>query len=285
GDFRDPRYNGVNAMGLETFGGFRKDVYYLFQSFLKPKTPMVHLCGKPWFLRRRTLPSDTFTIKAYSNAAALTLSVNGAAVGTQTNGFYLLANNTTADNVFSWDNALKPGRNDVKVDDGHGHSDEAIIYTETGAANGVVESLVSSKPENPAYFIDEPIQAEWPFYDNFDGTGDNTFHDIPAILSGVSWITFSRPAKLSAQPSLSFTLAATAAPTDVFLMLTSAPNLRLPIPAGWTDTGVTGTWRDNKLNLVPYALYRRTFTSGQTVQIPALGQDYVVLLKPHPDGN
>ncbi|MGI4789621.1 MAG: glycoside hydrolase family 2 protein, partial [Janthinobacterium lividum] len=28
-DFSDPRYKGVNAKGLETFGGFRKDVYYL----------------------------------------------------------------------------------------------------------------------------------------------------------------------------------------------------------------------------------------------------------------
>ena len=96
-DFSDPRYKGVNSKGLETFGGFHKDVYSLYQSFLKPQKPLVHLCGKTWFLRRRSVPGDTLDVKAYSNAAALTLSVNGKVVGTARNGEYVLPIGTPVD--------------------------------------------------------------------------------------------------------------------------------------------------------------------------------------------
>ncbi len=286
-DFSDPRYKGVNSKGLETFGGFKKDAFYLFQSFLKPQTPLVHLCGKTWFLRRRAQPSDTLDVKAYSNASALTLTVNGVVAGTALNGDYLLPNGTASGNVFSWPAALQPGRNAVVVEDGLGHSDSAIIYAETGGADGLVRTLKSSNPLNPAAFIARPVAAEEPFYDNFDGTGDNTFHDIPAILTGASWITLGRPTKPSAQTALSFTLASDAGPTDVFLMQTAAAaaaaasSHSVRVPAGWMDTGVIGTWRDNLFNLVPYTLLRRTVSGGQAVSIPASGADFLVLLKPH----
>ena len=132
-DFGDPRYKGLNTKGLETYGGFRKDVFYLFQSFLRPDTPVVHVCGKPWFLRRQRSPFDEFDIKAYSNAAALTLTLNGQKVGTVGNGEYELPNRTSVENVFAWNVPLKRGRNDVVVDDGQGHSDSATIYFEGGA--------------------------------------------------------------------------------------------------------------------------------------------------------
>jgi len=280
-DFSDPRYKGVNSKGLETFGGFHKDAYYLFQSFLKPQAPLVHLCGKTWFLRRRSLPEGTLDVKAYSNAAALTLSVNGTVVGTTQNGAYVLPNGTASTNVFSWPAALRPGRSAVTVGDGLGHSDSAVVYAETGEANGLVRNLRSSNPANPADFIAEPVQAEWPCYDNFDGTGDNTFHAIPALLQGANWITLGRPTKPAAQTTLSFTLAPDAGPTDIFLLLTATPAHPARVPAGYTDTGVTGTWRDNLLNLVPYTLYRRTVSSGQAVFIPSFAQDYLVLLKAH----
>lgn len=276
-DFSDPRYKGVNSKGMETFGGFKKDIWYLYQSFLKPQARTVHLCGRSWFLRR-ALPPQTYSVKAYSNAPSLTLTVNGAGIGTRANGAYVLPNGTGSDHVFAWDNALSPGRNVVTVSDGAGHSDTAVIYAEHGEENGLVRNLQSSNPGNPADFIAVPISAEQPFYDNFDGAGDNTFRDIPALLEGADWITFSRPSAAAAQATLSFTLAPSREQTDVFLMLTAAPG---PAPSGWTDTGVTGTWRDNALNLVPYALYRRTFAAGEAVSIPPLATDYVVLLKPH----
>ena len=279
-DFSDPRYKGVNTKGMETFGGFRKDIWYLYQSFLKPQTPAVHLCGKSWFLRR-ALPPQTYQVKAYSNASSLTLTVNGTIIGTQANGEYVLPNGTLSNNVFAWDNVLSQGRNSVMVSDGAGHFDSAIIYAETGEEHGLVQSLQSSNPNNPAYFIAAPVQPEWPFYDDFDGTGDNTFHDIPALLSGANWIALGRPALPSAQTTLSFKLAPNTGQTDVFLMLTAAPTHPVTPPTGWADTGITGTWRDNALDLVPYVLYRRTVSAGDAVTVPAFASDYVVLLKPH----
>jgi beta-galactosidase len=280
-DFSDPRYKGVNSKGLETFGGFRKDAFYLFQSFLQPQTPLVHLCGKTWFLRRRTLPSDTLDVKAYSNAAALTLTINGAVMGTAQNGTYVLPDGTQSTNVFGWPAALSPGRNVVTVSDGLGHSDSAVIYADRGETNGLVRNLRSSNPANPADFIPGPVEAEWPFYDNFDGTGDNTFHDIPPILQGASWITLKRPTVPEARTALTFMLAPDAGLTDIFLLMTDTPAQPRRVPDGYTDTGVTGAWRGNSLNLTPLKVYRRTVSGGQTIFVPSYPQDYLVLFKPH----
>ena len=310
-DFGDPRYKGVNAKGLETYGAFHKDVYFLFQSFLKPSAPVVRLCGKPWFLRRADSPFDTFSVKAYSNAPALTLTVNGADAGVRRNGVYLLADGTRVDNVFSWDAALRPGRNEVKVDDGAGHSDSAVVYAERGEEGGLVRNLTSSNLDNPAYFIGAPIQAEFPMFDDFDGTGDNTFHAIPPVLEGAQWITMGRPSKPEYRTALDFRIAPGAGAVDVFLMFSppaAAPPVKGPpvksatrsknappeLPAlpvlplmppdflaGFTDTKVRGTWRDNSLDLVPYALYRRTVQGGDAVHISGATLGYVVLVKPH----
>ena len=208
--------------------------------------------------------------------------------------------------------ALEAGRNVVRVDDGAGHSDSAVIYAEKGADTGLVQNLTSSNPLNPAYFMDIPIQAEWPFYDDFDGSGDNTFHTVPALLADARWIALGRPGKPLRRTALSFTVAPDAGPVDIFLMFTppapppspavptrdapakgvsitphkppslqGAPALPPDFLTGFTDTGVTGTWRDNLLDLVPYALYRRTVPAGSFVHIPDAAVDYVVLLKPH----
>ena len=282
-DFGDPRYKGVNAKGLETYGGFRKDVYYLFQTFLKPTTPIVHLCGKPWFLRRKSSPFDIPGFKAYSSAAKLTLTLNGENFGTVDNGRYYTPVGIHADNVFYWEAALKPGRNVVTVDDGAGHTDTGIFYGDDSPSNdGLVQNLTSSNAANPAMFIDQPIQAEWPFYDDFDGTGDNTFHLIPDILKDARWITMSRPTKTLNQMALSFMIAPKAGDTDVFLMFTASPAPSPTFLAGFTNTGVTGTWRDNRLNLVSYALYRKTVSGGATVRIPSAAVEYVVLVKNRP---
>jgi len=304
-DFADPRYKGVNAKGLETYAGSHKDVYSLFQAFLKPRTPVVHLCGKPWFLRRTDSLLDTLGVKAYGNVPALTLTVNGQPAGTAQNGDYVLANGTRADNVFFWSSPLKSGRNEVTVDDGAEHTDSAVIYAESGEEVGLVRSLTSGSLDNPAYFIGEPVQAEWPVYDDFDGTGDNTFHVIPPILQGAQWITMGRPSKPENRTMLNFQIAPDAGPVDIFLMFTppsavpvstavsskKRPPRTLPqavrpaIPSdfltGFSDTGVRGLWRDDALNLVSYVLYRRTVHGGDTVHIPGATLDYVVLVKPH----
>ncbi len=288
-DFGDPRYKGVNAKGLETYAGFRKDVFYLFQSFLKPDTPVVHLCGKPWVLRRADSPFDMLGVKAYANVPALTLTVNGQAAGTARNGDYVLPVGTRADNVFFWNSPLRLGRNEVTVDDGAGHTDSAVIYAENGEEAGLVRDLTSSSLDNPAYFLGVPVQAEWPVYDDFDGTGDNTFHVIPDVLKDAQWITMGHPSKPENRTTLSFKIAPDAGAVDVFLLFTppsaaappTVPTMPTDFLAGFSDTGVRGTWRDNALNLVPYALYRRTVPAGAAVRVPGAALDYVVLVKPH----
>ncbi len=279
-DFGDPRYKGVNSKGLETYGGFRKDVWYLFQSFLRPALPVVHLCGKPWFLRRRTLLTDTLDVKAYSNAAVLTMSVNGNVVGTQQNGNYNLPVGGRADNVFAWPDALGPGRNVVVVSDGQGHSDTSVIYTDGGSSSGSVRDLSASNPLNPAVFVDQPVHSDWPVYSDFDGTADNTFGSIPGILEGARPIFTRRVSHAGLETALSFTLPPQAGPTDVFLVVSTQP---VPPPAllsGWTDTGVRSLWRDNATRLVPCAVYRQTVRSGGgPVRVPAaVGVDYALLV-------
>lgn len=278
-DFNDPRYKGFNTKGLETDGGFRKDIFYLFQSFLKPETPVVHLCGKTWFLRQRQAKSDVFGVKAYSNAAALTLTLNGLNAGTVPNGQYVLPNKTHCDNVFYWPGPLKKGRNDIVVDDGNGHTDTATVYFETGD-QGLVRKLTSSNSANPAYFINQPVQAEWPVYYDFDGTGDNTFHAIPDILQGAFPITTKRLSNPKNHATITFTLDPVIGKADIFLMLTPTPAPPPSLIAGFTDTGIHGTWRDNAMNLIPYALYQRTAIGGETIRLPGATLDYAVFVKP-----
>ncbi len=206
-------------------------------------------------------------------------------MGTLPNGEYVLPNRTGADNVFFWPAAWKRGRNEITVSDGQGHSDSAVIYSEAGDERaGLVRNLTSSNRSNPAYYIDQPVQAEWPVYDDFDGTGDNTFHVPPDILQGAKQIVTARLSEPADHTTLAFTLAPDAGTVDVFLMLTAAPHLPTRLLSGFSDTGVSGVWRDNALNLVPYALYRRTVPGGATIRLPGATLDYVVLVKPHPAG-
>lgn len=277
-DFDDPRYKGYNTKGLQTAGGFRKDSYYLFQAFLKPKTPVVHLCGKTWFLRRG---SGGIEVKAYGNVPQLTLSVNGRIVGTQPNGVYVQPGNHFVDNVFDWDAALQPGKNTVSIDDGHGHTDSMVLtLASANPPNDALVQVTSSNTSNPAYFIDTPIQAEWPFYTDFDGTGDNTFYEIPAILEGARWIATGRISKTRNGTDLTLTVPVQSGPVDVFVMLTAGTMPPAFVTdAGFVDTGISGLWRNNFLTLVPYALYRKTLAGGETAQIRGDGRDFVVLVK------
>ena len=142
--------------------------------------------------------------------------------------------------------------------------------------------------EQPGLLPGSPVQPEWPVYDDFDGTADNTFHALPDVLQGASRIVTGRTSKPLARTTLSFTVAPDAPPVDVFLIRTAVPTALAPlppVPSGFTDTGVRGTWRDNAENLVPYALYRLTAAPGEIVTVPGTALDYALLLKPHPSGD
>jgi beta-galactosidase len=271
-DFRIDKYKDkLNTKGLLTYAGAKKDGYSLVQSFLRPDLPVVHLAGKTWFLR----PEGA--VKAYSNRAALTLQVNGRTMGTRKNGEFRHDNGRAVENVFVWRDALRPGRNEVSVDDGQGHADSCVIYVGAPEPAGLVRKMESSNPRNPAYFIDMPVQPQGPFYYEFDGTADNSFGEIPEALAGARWIATRRLSKDENGTDLSFTLSQDA---DVFIMFTA--RRRVPpefAEAGFVDAGLSGMWRDNDLERVPFKVVKRGAKAGEEIEIEDAEQDYVVLIK------
>ena len=278
-DFAIDKYKGVrNTKGLLTYSNFKKDAWYLYKAFLRPAVPVVHITSKTYFLRRG---SATNGVKVYSNATALDLSINGVSQGRQVNGAFRHANGRRIDNVFFWAAPLRPGRNEVAVGDGSGHGDRAILYYDGAGAPAAEDPLVrdlrSSNAGNRALFIDQPVQAQWPFYSEFDGTADNTFDLVPEEVAGAGWISTGRMSKPEHRSAISFTAGASA---EVFVIGAEASALDQALRrAGFEATGRTGRWRNDALALVPYRLFRRAVAAGDRVAIPAVTADYVVLVK------
>ena len=281
-DFAIDKFKGVrNTKGLLTYAGFKKDAWYLYRAFLRPDDPVVHIASKTYFLRRG---SATNGVKAYSNAASLELSLNGVAQGRQENGAFRHPNRRRVDNVFFWPAPLRPGRNEVAVRDPAGHEDRAIIYFDGAGApapeDPLVRGLRSSAAANPAVFIDQPAQAQWPFYSEFDGTADNTFDLLPEEVAGAGWISTGRMSKPERRSSISFTAGA---PAEIFVIGSEASALDQALRhAGFEATGRTGRWRNDALALVPYRLFRRAVIAGDRVTIPPVTADYVVLVRRSP---
>jgi beta-galactosidase len=280
-DFGIDKYKGWNTKGLLTAANFRKDAFYLYQSFLRPRHPVVHIASKTYFLRRGRADNG---IKAYSNRPSLRLTLNGADRGVKRNGEHRHGNGRVIENVFYWPAPLRPGRNEVAVADESGHSDTAAIhYAPAGSASGsdpasVVRDLRSSNPRSPAWFIDQPVREQWPFYWETDGTADNTFDVLPKELAGAGWIATRRLSKPDARTALSFKIAR---PAEVFVMITHGRASPAGVlRAGFADTDVKGPWRDNDMRLVRYALYRRPAAAGERVTVPAMTADYVVMVRP-----
>ena len=216
-DFAIDKYKGVrNTKGLLTYANFRKDAWYLYKAFLRPAVPVVHITSKTYFLRRGR-PANG--VKAYSNAATLELTLNGVSQGRQANGAFRHANDRRIDNVFFWPAPLRAGRNEVVVRDGAGHQDRAILYYDGAEApapeDPLVRDLRSSNAGNRAVFIDQPAQAQWPFYSEYDGTADNTFDLVPEEVAGAGWISTGRMSKPEHRTAISFTAGA---PAEVFVI-------------------------------------------------------------------
>src|SRR5262249_41355342 len=160
----------------------------------------------------------------------------------------------------------RPGRNDVRVSDGAGHEDSAVVYyapagaPPAGEARSLVRGLVSSNQRSPAWFVDQPVQEQWPFYWEFDATADNTFDVLPQAVRGAGWITTRRLSKPDARTDLSFTAGAGA---RVFVMGTEAAGLEAALlRAGFRDASVRGLWRDHQLRRVPFRLYAKDVREG-----------------------
>jgi beta-galactosidase len=279
-DISDVKYkNLLNTKGLLTFAGYKKDVFYHYKSLLQSQ-PVVHLVGRNYFLRTAD-SSGQSAVKVYSNAANLTLTINGTTIGTLANNQYTHPNGTPIKDVFYWKNPLSIGKNIVTVDDGQGNTDSmTVYYLGTGTtlptdSSAKIANLTSSN--GAAYFIDDPIFDQRPFNLNFDGTGDNSFDVVPAEVAGASWIATKRQSDSTKLTNLAFDLTASA---DLYVMFTSQGSSPAWIAnAGFADTGISGQWRDNTPKLVNYSLYKRSVVAGDHVALQPTTMDYVVLVK------
>jgi beta-galactosidase len=281
-EFSDSKYKGrINTKGLLTFSNYKKDIFYLYRSFLRPDVPLVRIIGPHYFLRVAN-PAGQGDIKVYSNAASLTLTVNGVDQGVRTNGSYHHPNGLVINNVFYWSDVLQLGRNEVVASDVAGNADSAAVYYK---ADGEVmpnedgAKVINVASNNvAAFFINVPLADQRPFYWDFDSDGDNSFDAVPAELAGpAGWIATRRQSNPDKTSSISFDLTADA---DVYIMFTRQPSVPSWITdAGFTDTGVTGRWRDNSLRLVSYQLFKTSFTGGTHVGLGSSPIDFVIVVK------
>ncbi len=281
-EFSDNKYKGViNTKGLLTFSNYKKDIFYLYRSFLRPDVPLVRVVGPHYFLRNAN-PAGQGDIKVYSNAASLALTVNGVDQGARANGSYHHPNGLVINNVFYWNDVLQLGRNDVIATDGAGNSDSATVYYK---ANGQVmpnedgAKVINVASNNvPAFFINVPLVDQRPFYRDFDASGDNSFDRVPLELTGpAGWIATKRQSDPTKTSSISFDLTADA---DVYIMFTRQPSVPPWITdAGFTDTGVTGRWRDNALHLVDYQLFKRSFAGGTHIALGSSSIDFLIIVR------
>jgi beta-galactosidase len=284
-DLNDVKYKspiGWNTKGLVTYAGFKKDIYYLYRCFLRPQTPTVHIASQEYFIRTGRVDNG---IKAYASASRLTLILNGDKVSTLTNGQYALPDGHRVNNVFYWPAPLHTGKNVVSVADPAGNSDSAVIYfygtnglPEIPPAHPLVTELHSSNSNNPAYFMDMPVQAQWPIYYDLDSTADNSFDRLPPAINGARWIALRRVTKPGQETGLSFKLTR---PATIFIMATAGtqPPSAL-VGAGFEKVSSPGlVWRDNKLMLIPAELFSRSAQAGETIDVPPMGRDAIVLVK------
>lgn len=315
-EFYDHKFkNNRNTKGIITLAGLPKDIFYLFQAFMNPKTPLVHLNGRHFFLRQFQPDNG---IKAYSNAGTLQLSINGVPQGKKLNGEYrqpdlqikardgktTTVSGKTIDNVFFWKATLQPGRNLVEVDDGLGHRDSMVIYQKdptqplTIAPDAIVQELQSSNSSNPAIFIDRPIEAQGPVYYDVDGQSDNTFDTLPEEVRGASSIATRRLSDSRNKTDLSFKINSQSegATVSVMFSLGTYPTITLKKPnqdiinaglrfsqslaaAGFKNNSKPAVWRDHNIERTDAAVWSRAMRAGETLTIPGETLDYVVLIK------
>ena len=312
----DRKFKNVrNTKGLVSLAGTPKDLYFLYQAFFNSTKPVVHLVGRNHFLR--TFAADN-GIKAYSNAPELELILNGTPQGKLKNGSYRQPDSESngkdgsltavtgipVDNVFFWKTPLHPGRNLIDVTDGKGNCDAMVIYQQTSGApmpeapNALVQDLRSSNPENPACYIDRPIEAQGPFYSGVDGSSDNTFDTIPEVLTGASWIATRRMSDPKLKSDLSFRIGKHAPGATVFVLFSrggfptvtlkpanreivneSAKFEKVVADAGFAPTGIPVVWHDHDLNRADAALWMRKAAPGEEIKLPAATLDYLILVR------
>ncbi len=314
-EFSDAKYKapvGINSKGLITYAGSKKDVYYLYRSFLRPDEPTLWIASKRYFLRQGAVDNG---IKVYSNAAKVTLTLNGEKVSTLDNGQYVIPGGPwtqhtdkkkvkkgdpeppaptpkpwvpeKVDNVFFWPVPLRMGKNVVTATDDHGHRDTAIVYfygdkglPELPGASLPISNLASSNAQNPARYMDMPVQPQWPIYYDLDSTADNSWNTLPPEIENATWVALRRVTKPEQATNLSFTVTK---PMSVYIMAT-----KMDQPPAFAATGLfkpvksaTYLWRDNAVLLVPAELYVHEASVGEKINLDLGDRDVAVLFKVH----
>jgi hypothetical protein len=301
-----------NTKGLLTLAGTPKDTAYLFQAFFNPNRPVVHLCGRNHFLRAFAPDNG---IKVYSNAGELQMTLNGVVQEKIKNGSYRipdsemkLKNGTVVPvpgipvaNVFFWKTPLQPGRNVIEVSDGRGHSDRMIVYQKPDGATdpaALVQDLKSSNADNPAVFIDRPVESQGPVYTDVDGSSDNTFDILPKEVEGAGWIATRRLSDPKLKTDLEFRINPSAKGAAVFVLFSTGayPTITLKQPdpaiasaaealrkslasAGFKVSGTGAVWRDHLLNRAYAELWSRDVAPGEKLKLPGQTLDYVVMVR------
>jgi beta-galactosidase len=304
-----------NTKGLVTLAGMPKDLYFLFQAFFNPTKPVLHLCGREHFLRAFAPDNG---IKAYSNSAEVQLTLNGVAQDKIKNGSYRLPDSEIKNkdgtktpvpgipvaNVFFWKTPLQPGRNVIEVTDERGQSDRMIVYQKPANAPmsadtaALVQDLQSSNADNPACFIDRPVQAQGAFYTDVNGSSDNTFDILPKEIEGASWIATRRLSDPKLKTDLTFRVNPSSKGATVFVLFSTgeyptvtlkkpdaaiasaAAAMRTPLSAaGFHPIHAEVVWRDHDLNRANGELWSRSYQPGERIILPGQTLDYVVMTR------
>ena len=92
-------------------------------------------------------------------------------------------------------------------------------------ANAIVADLKSSNPDNPAVFIDRPVESQGPFYYDVDGSSDNTFDTLPPEVEGAAWIATRRLSDPNMKTNLSFRLNGDATVYVLYIPRAHSPTL------------------------------------------------------------
>jgi beta-galactosidase len=259
-EFSDAKYKGpvgLNSKGLITYGNSKKDVYYLYRTFLRPDEPTLWIASKRYFLRQGAADNG---IKVYSNAANVTLTLDGQKVSTIANGQYVIPDGPWSqkvakqkakkgepapppppprtyvpekvDNVFFWPVALHTGKNVVTASDDQGHTDTATIYfygkeglPELPGDPLPISGLTSSNANNPAYYMDMPIHEQWPIYYDLDSNADNSWNTIPPEIENATWIALRRVTVQTGPPTKQYPKPTLDQSTDLAFTATKAENI------------------------------------------------------------
>lgn len=289
-DFSDRKYKnpgngaGLNTKGMITYAGDKKDIYYLYRSFLRPSVPTVHITSKRYFIRQG---SATNGIKAYSNSANLQLTLNGQVVSTLPNGRYMQPGDThIVNNVFYWPVQMATGKNVATVTDDHGNTDSAILYFYGNGGtpaipvdNPLITNITTSNKNNMAYALDLAPQAQWPVYYDVDSTADNTFDQLPPeVTSSSKMIATRRLTKSGEQTDLGFTVTR---PANVYVMATGTPGGGVPGFLGSSFQEIVHpdlSWRDDANFLVSAQLFIHSATAGESIHLGTVDRDAVVFV-------